>query len=230
MTPDELLTAVFQCSHCEGTRLPFVRSAPGKFYRFPPTIGSAGQAPLLFIGINPRVSESNHALHQSIVTDHSAFVQLSKNRVGGQRYIGKFGLEKHYRLHAEVADALFPGAQFEDVAAVTELHFCASETSAGLPSDSSRCARRYLREVLQQVSPTVVFAVGKHVKCTLRTFFAGEGALVAVWPTGNAPIIALPHPASFGPKLEVRALAITQAALHLLARREAQVGDGRLSG
>jgi len=54
----------FCCSHCDYTGLPFVRSEFGKFYRFPPIIGAVGQAPLLFVGINPRVSDSNRSLHE----------------------------------------------------------------------------------------------------------------------------------------------------------------------
>jgi hypothetical protein len=54
MTAETLSTEVFHCLHCDRFGLPFVRDATGKFYRFPPTIGATGPAPLLFVGINPR--------------------------------------------------------------------------------------------------------------------------------------------------------------------------------
>src|SRR5712691_1964444 len=107
-----LVAEVFGCMHCEGSGLPFVRCASTKFYRFPPIIGAVGKAPLLFIGINPRVSYSNRALHDAIVEDPKAFDALSQNRVGNGAYIANPGLETHYALHVRVAELLFPGAAF----------------------------------------------------------------------------------------------------------------------
>jgi uracil-DNA glycosylase len=199
MELDQLTLNAFCCSYCEGTGLPFVRSEVGKFYRFPPTIGAVAQAPLLFVGINPRVSDSNRLLHKTISADYGAFVQLSRNRVGGRPYIGLRGLEKHYTLHATVAKAISPFEPFESVASVTELHLCASGSSHGLPPDSSRCAERYFRSILQIVSPTVVLAVGKQVERTLKSLFSGRLRTV-YWNSGSAPVVTLPHPAAWGPK------------------------------
>lgn len=216
MEHDQLNLIAFSCSYCECTDLPFVRSGFGKFYRFPPTIGAVGQAPLLFVGINPRVSDSNRSLHSNIVADYGAFVQLSRNRVGGRPYIGLRGLEKHYMLHARVAEALFPFEPFESVASVTELHLCASGSSKGLPADSSRCAERFLRSTLEIVSPTVVLAVGKQVERTLKNLFGGQLGSVC-WNSGSAPVVTLPHPAAWGPKHRQTDEAIRLAKAYLKA-------------
>ena len=214
LTPDELRSPVFACTHCEGMGLPFVRDASGKFYRFPPTIGAVGRASLLFVGINPRVSASNRHLHQAIVQDAVRFGELARNRIGVSSYIGLPGLEQHYAVHARVAQALYPAVPFEQVAAVTELFHCASASSTGLPSYESRCAALYLPSVLELVCPAVVFAVGKHVADTLRGQF-GSGSDVLTWSTGRAPIIELPHPNSFGPKLVGFDAAVAKARRHL---------------
>ena len=213
MEHDQLISEAFCCSYCDYTGLPFVRNEFGKFYRFPPTIGAVGQAPLLFVGINPRVSDSNRSLHRTIGADYGAFVQLSANRVGGRPYIGLRGLEKHYTLHATVAAALFPYTPFESVACVTELHLCASSSSKGLPADSSRCAERFLGSTLQIVSPSVDFAVGKHAERTLKTLFGVSDR--ARWSSGSAPLVTLPHPAAWGPKHEKTDAAIRLAKSYL---------------
>ncbi len=203
MSNSRLISQVFKCSHCAGSNLPFKRCGSGTFYRFPPIIGAFGKAPILFVGINPRVSDSNADLHDSIVVSRKAFGALARNRVGKGAYIARDGPEPHYYLHVDVADRLFPGVPFESIAAVTELHFCASEDSAKLPSDSSRCADRYLGRVLEIVSPTVVFAVGRHVEATLQARAKSwTGKLVISWATGAAPVLFLPHPNSRGPKEE----------------------------
>lgn len=217
MTINELIDDVFSCMHCEGTGLPFVRTREGKFYRFPPIIGAVGQAPVLFVGINPRVSESNQILHDHIVQNRSAFFELAKNRVEGVPYIARYGLESHYLLHVRVAEALFPGAPFESVAAVTELHFCASESSAGLPPDSSRCADRFFARVLRLTSPKVIFAVGAPVERALGRKFQNirNGRIVALWAGGDAPVIPLRHPNARGPKEESWQAAIDEASKYL---------------
>lgn len=213
MDHDQLIRNAFCCSYCDCTDLPFVRSESGKFYRFPPIIGAVGQASLLFVGINPRVSDTNRSLHKTIVADYGAFVQLSQNRVDGRPYVGLRGLEKHYKLHAMVAEALFPFEPFESVACVTELHLCASGSSKGLPTDSSRCAHRFLRSTLEIVSPGVVFAVGKHAERTLENLFGELGRVW--WNSGTAPVITLPHPAAFGEKRKKTDAAIRSAKSYL---------------
>jgi uracil-DNA glycosylase len=183
VTWEDLIADVFACTHCEGTGLPFTRASDGKFYRFPPIIGATGTAPLLFVGINPRISESNRDLHEYLVHNPDAFRDLSVNRIKDVPYIPN--LEGHYRVHAQVAATLFPGTRFEEIAAVTELHFCTSAATKGL-LESRRCTDRYFARVLQLITPTVVFAIGKHVADRLS---ARVG-----WPGGRAPVFKLPHP------------------------------------
>ncbi len=215
-----LVNEVFKCMHCEGTSLPFKRHSSGKFYRFPPIIGASGNAPLLFVGINPRASGSNVSLHESIVENRKAFKELSANRVGKHPYIGKMGLEPHYNLHVSVTEALFPGVSFETVAAVTELHFCASADSSGLPAESSKCADRFLSQVLEVVSPSVVFAIGRHVERVLQARARSwVGNLSVTWPAGVAPVLILPHPSSYGPKQELVTFAVAAARRYLRKRK-----------
>lgn len=122
-----------------------------------------------------------------------------------------------------MARALYPGSPFERVAAATELHYCASTSSVGLPPDWSRCAEHYFRSVLELVSPIVIFAVGAHVEKTLRRQFGAGGPDGCVkWPTGEAPVIALPHPNSRGPKRRPFDMAVAQARHHLQTRATAQ--------
>ena len=213
---DEFIEQVFKCAKCKGRGLPFEASASGKYYRFPPTIGATGPAPLLFVGINPRVSETNRDLHDGLVDDLEAFRELSRNRVDDCEYIAAGG-ERHYVLHLSVADALFPDQAFEAVAAVTELHFCASATSVGLPADSSRCANAYFASTLGIVSPKVVFAVGKHVLRTLRSRTDLRESRNPRTPSPLPLLIQLPHPSAFGPKLKLMEAAI-EIAREELAR------------
>jgi hypothetical protein len=216
MTAETLSTEVFHCMHCDRFGLPFVRDATGKFYRFPPTIGATGPAPLLFVGINPRVSASNRVLHDAIVHNHTRFEELRRNRVGTREYIGRDGLERHYALHVDIAHALFPGNPFDSVACVTELHLCASTSSVGLPFNSSECAGRYFGSVLEVVRPVVIFAVGIHVERTLRARVRTRRAeFDMTWQSGRAPVVTLPHPNSFGPKREGFDRAVSEAKRHL---------------
>ncbi len=159
-----LLDEVRLCSHCERLDLPFEVDDGGRPFRFPPTIGATGTAPLLFVGINPRISESNRDFHNALLQDSSAFIELARNRFQGRTYIGKQGLERHYSAHVRIANEIFPEQPFEKVAAVTELFFCASASSRELPFAHSPCAERYFERVLAMVQPHVVFAIGRTVE------------------------------------------------------------------
>ncbi len=230
MTRVGLINEVFKCMRCEGTSLPFRRCSTEKFYRFPPVIGASTAAPLLFIGISPRVSKSNQALHDSIVANRRAFGALSKNRDGKGAYIARMGPEPHYYLHVDVASRLFPGVPFEFAAACTELYFCASEDSRGFPRDSSRCAEHYLDRVLELASPLVVFAIGRQVERTLQARARSWiGELSVSWPTGRAPVLTLPHPnapypEAWGSKEEAIRLAVEAARRHLRKLRSPAEG------
>lgn len=198
MDRDALLAAAWSCQAC-----PLGAVGPGgrPSHRFPPVIGrrGGGPAPLLFVGINPRVSTSNRDLHAWLVADFRHFRSLADNRVGAAPYLGEGGQERHYRAHQRVAAAAFPGEAFEEVAAVTELFLCATETSPGLVAGGSPCADRFLTPVLTLVQPRVVLAVGRTVGRVLGTSAPGAaGASVLRWPGGRATVIEMPHPNARG--------------------------------
>jgi hypothetical protein len=154
-----LIDDVYGCEVCPRERFGFVlRPNGGGYYTFPPTIGAAGHAPLLFLGINPRRSKTNLVLHKELADYPGSFRVLAANRVpyngksGGPRYIAPNAKERHYRPHAKVVTAVFgERAAFEDHAAVTELFLCATEDSSALRVDTSPCAERYLARVLARI-------------------------------------------------------------------------------
>ena len=200
---EQLLAEVWNCRACEGLGLPFESPAPGApFYRFPPTIGATGQASILFVGVNPRVSESNRALHARLASHRAAYRRLARNRIGAQRYISQDGPEGHYRAHLAITESIYPGRPFEDVAAVTELFLCASATARGLPVRTSPCADRFLRRVLDQVQPEVIVAVGRLVGSYFEDRAPGRlGPLPVVTIGGRAvPVVEMPHPNARGAK------------------------------
>lgn len=168
----QLLDEVDRCELCvTGEQYGFERRPEGRgFYKFPPTIGAAGEASVLFIGINPRISATNRRLHRELAVHESSFQILAGNRVpyngkaGGPRYISVRCDERHYRPHAKViAHAFGEHAAFEDHGAVTELFLCASLDSKLLPRDWP-CAGRYLSRVITQVKPELVVPVGRTVR------------------------------------------------------------------
>ncbi len=171
MTDDEkLLQDVRDCDCCTG--FGFKRPATGGPYlKFPPTIGAAGRAAILFVGINPRISDAsepgvldNEAMYHRIMADPQEFAALARNRDGKERYIAPGCPEKHYHRHVAIVQKLFGSeAHFEDCAAVTELFFCATRDSEGLPIAESPCAARYFERVFLKVRPLVVCCVWKSV-------------------------------------------------------------------
>ena len=88
MTWQSLLADVYDCTAC-GSGRPGPRSPRSN--RFPRVIGRAGatSVQLLFVGINPRISETNADLHQWVVSSEATFEALSGNRVRGQVYLGE---------------------------------------------------------------------------------------------------------------------------------------------
>src|SRR5687767_39084 len=88
-----LIEEVYHCTHCAALGLPFLTSAAAKrAYRFPPIIGAMGVAPLLFVGINPRISDPNRHLHDALMADYKTFLAFAGNRFQSKRYIGHRGL------------------------------------------------------------------------------------------------------------------------------------------
>jgi hypothetical protein len=182
---------VFGCEEC--TDIVHFRRPPhgGPFYKFPPVIGAQGNAPLLFIGINPRRSHTNRCLHDWLVNSPGAFEQLAKNRdQNAEPYIAPDGPEEHYRCHAIVVEEVFAkGSAFESSAAATELFLCASK---GMPVSFDTlkrkpcvCAARYLLDVIKLVQPRVIVSVGDTVNEHLAQHFSN---MISV------PIVFMQHP------------------------------------
>lgn len=192
---------VFACDRCAGLAFGFTRSTAGPLHKFPPLIGAQGPAPLLFIGLNPRHSPGNAWLHDRVMSDEAEFEALANNRVAGRPYIAVDGSERHYRLHARIAAAAFPGRPFAEVATVTELFHCATEDAGSLPRSGSPCADRYLDRVIAITQPQVIVAVGKAVESHLRPRFgARDGPFRVVIGGVHALVVPVPHPNARGEK------------------------------
>lgn len=199
----ELRREVFACDRCANLGFGFTRSSTtGSLHKFPPLIGAQGEAALLFVGLNPRHSAGNAWLHDRIMGDEAEFAALAGNRVDGRPYVAVDGAERHYRLHAQIADIAFPGRPFEEVAAVTELFHCATEDATELPRVGSPCADRYLARVIATVRPRVIVAVGKAAEKHLRPRFgARDGPFRVVIAGVNALVVPVPHPNARGEKV-----------------------------
>jgi len=182
-----LLDVVHECSHCEQFgRYLFERPPWGGrgFYKFPATIGAVGQAPLLFIGINPRRSETNQCLCDEVMLSAGSFEALARNHepsqggTDGARYIRRYeprevpryGREPHYRQHLAIVEGVWgEAASFEDYAAATELYFCSTkDTTDGSLTAASPCADRFFERVIRQVRPAVIVTFGKAPREYLR--------------------------------------------------------------
>jgi uracil-DNA glycosylase len=184
---------VFGCEECSD--IVDFRRPPhgGPFYKFPPIIGAQGRAPLLFIGINPRRTDTNRDLHEWLMRSSENFERLAaKNRdEKDETYIAPAGPEPHYHCHAIVVEGVFGnGTLFESKAAVTELFLCASKSAPmtydRLKSEKSPCADRYLSKVMELVQPEVIISVGGTVKGHLSQFFTKPI---------NVPVVFMKHPA-----------------------------------
>ena len=211
---ESLLKQAFECRRCQGTDW-FASGSHGADYRFPPIIGCHSKPKLLFVGLNPRASETNVQLHEAVSGSYQAFRDLSNNRTPeGDRYIAPAGRERHYRLHTRIARDVFPGQKFEEVAAVSELHLCASESASRLPTDGP-CNTVFLPRVLQSCSPEIVVALGARVRDWFRTratLELDERQLMAKVGGSSYRVLVLPHPNSRGPKEEEwqRGIALMQ--------------------
>lgn len=188
---------IYNCMLCK--RFGFTAPAAQKpFFKFPPTIGAIDEAPILFVGINPRRSSTNLDLHDSLMADVNVFHDLARNRYRGRRYIAfPGGQEVHYNNHARIAGAIFPGRHFEEVAAVTELFLCAKENSSGLPVIESPCAEQFFDRTIRQVRPSVVIPVGKQALGYFQSRFHQTAELFA-FAIGDccARVVPMSHPAA----------------------------------
>jgi hypothetical protein len=160
--------------------------------------------PLFFVGIDPRRSASNAALHELVTSDLNAFDELSRNRAFGDAYIATNGGEKHYRTHARIAKAALAGTQadgapFESVAACTEAFLCATEDATpeiaeALRNGGGPCVDRHFWKTLNQVQPKVVIAVGTLVCDFLSRYCSGAPPRLNV--AGKPALLAIPHPSN----------------------------------
>jgi uracil-DNA glycosylase len=205
---------VYLCCSCANLELGFTRSTPNTpFFKFPPTIGAKGEVPLLFVGIKPRISETNRWLHTALMANPKVFDELASNLYEGRKYIARDGLEPHYNNHVAIATAVFPGKSFEDVAAVTELFFCAKENSSGLPIINSPCANRYLRRTIRQVKPEVIVPVGKKVLDYFRATCGQTGDVFPVEVEGTQPVVVpMSHPSPRAPRIWTNKWTIERVA------------------
>lgn len=185
---------------CAGSGFGFSRTASGvPLSKFPPTIGSSGPAPLLFIGTNPRISNTNIDLYAEIMQNPDSFHLLGQDIRHGQSYLRHGEPGRHYDLHLAITEKAFPSRPFSAVAAVTELFLCATTDEQALPKTGSVCSDLYLDRVARQVLPRVIVTVGAKARnyiagrrvCTGSPFKARVGDSVVV-------VAAVPHPAGWG--------------------------------
>jgi hypothetical protein len=144
------------------------------------------------------------------MADVSAFENLARNWDGRQTYIAVNGPERHYASHMRIIESVFgPGSRFADHAAVTELFFCASTDSTGLPPVRSACADRYFEQVLRLVAPRVVVCVGSRVFNYFRARYGRAGTEIKLpFDGATAKVVRMPHPNGWGRRREEMDVAV----------------------
>ena len=205
--PRSLRDQTFGCEVCAGSGLGFSRvDAEAPLSKFPPTIGSSGPAPLLFVGTNPRISNTNRDLYAEIMRNRDSFCLLAQDVWHARSYL-RFGEPgRHYDLHIAIAEQAFPHRPFSAVAAVTELFLCATKDEELLPRTGSVCADLYLDQVARQVCPEVVVTIGAKA----RSYFDGRRVCAGMpfkarLGDGTVVVAAVPHPAARGVKGSINA-------------------------
>jgi uracil-DNA glycosylase len=215
---DDLLDDVYVCATCDARTFGFELAEPGLgYHKFPATIGASAAAPVLFVGINPRRSDSNRGLHRDVMRSAMAFRTLAGNWIPDaagrpiRRYIARNGVEPHYDLHMEIVEAAFgDGARFEEHAAVTELLLCATESSPPVNLTTSPCAKAFLTRTVDQVRPEVIVGVGAAVDRYFRSRTRGAPADLifrALIAGHHAWLISVPHPNARGLSSTTRSFA-----------------------
>ena len=193
----QLLDEAYSCSRCPKT-YGFSISPNGSYFKFPPIIGASSKTDILFIGINPRRSDTNLRLHDHLMTSRQAFDDLSANRVKGEAYITQSGDESHYRDHLEIIRLVYGNLRpFESCAAATELFHCASERSNLLPCRESPCAAYFLPKVLSVIQPKTIVAVGSQVFSYFKAHVNSSRICNEIFVRScnrNIPVIKMPHP------------------------------------
>jgi uracil-DNA glycosylase len=192
----KLLRDAYYCKRCP-TKFGFVMSPNHSYFKFPPIIAGKTPAKLLFVGINPRRSSSNFALHRALMTSKQAFADLAANRINGSAYIHTTSDEPHYHDHLTIIRGVFGNdCQFDSCAAVTELFLCATENSSDLSYPHSDCADHFLPHVLAIVQPQAIVAVGSRVMNYFKTKSAKPSPadeFVSHLHGQDYPIVRMPH-------------------------------------
>jgi uracil-DNA glycosylase len=193
----QLLRDAYTCSSCPGN-FGFCISPNGSYFKFPPLIGANRQADILFVGINPRCSSSNHGLHHALMTSKQAFADLASHRIQGAAYIHPSSQERHYHDHLVIIREVYGDARsFESCAAVTELFLCATCKSKYLPNPESPCAEHFLPKVLNIIQPKVIVAVGSRVMSYFKTKHGKRLAndeIVINLAHHDFVVLKMPHP------------------------------------
>jgi uracil-DNA glycosylase len=186
----KFLNDVYRCHLCPeifGFRSPAGQNQP--YYKFPPLIGASSHAKILFVGINPRVSNTNRKLHDRLIESEESFSKLAQNRLDdGTPYISLNAEEEHYHSHMLIVEGVFGSqCEFEKEAAVTELYLCASESAPRKTLEvKSVCAEQHLKTSLNIINPKVIIAVGTTVRNHLRQHF---NELIK-----SVPVVKMVHP------------------------------------
>jgi uracil-DNA glycosylase len=203
LTYSQLMDKAFTCRLCPNSYGFSSRTPDEPYFKFPPIIGKTHDAKLLFVGINPRISDRgpNWLLHCGLMRDKSKsnFLSLSENIVDKKPYITlNNGQEDHYLPHARIVEKLFgPDCNFENVAAVTEIFLCATKDSKSLPNPESQCADLYLEDTVRLTNPEVIVAVGERV---MRYFNMltnkpwTRNYIVLKFVNRDIPVVKMAHP------------------------------------
>jgi len=197
----------YDCNVCQTASLGFEgHPQNGRLYKFPPAIGCQGGALFAFAGLSPRISDSNRALYEIIMTDRSAYAELAHNHApDGERYVRIAGGERHYHTHARIVrDAIhgteYENRQFEDVAVCSELFMCATATRQTAPlrksllDDSAICPGLHFWNVVKRAAPKLVVTLGDDVFNYVSRAAIWDGFLYRLRLETGPVIIALPHP------------------------------------
>lgn len=198
----------YNCAVCPPSKFGFQEHpCVRRLFKFPSAIGSQGAAPMAFVGLNPRISNTNRALYYAITIDPEAYISLAGNRApDGQPYVRLQGGERHYHTHAKVVREAVRGTQydgksFEEVAVCTELFMCATpprQTAAltkALKAPSPVCPDLHFWKAIQRAAPKVLVTLGDDVFDYVSTFATHDGSVYRLNMAGAAAmIIAIPHP------------------------------------
>jgi uracil-DNA glycosylase len=215
ITVSQLLDKAFACRLCPKSYGFSSRTADEPFFKFPPIIGKTHDANLLFVGINPRISNSNRSDHDFWMRDKPNFRSLSENKLRGQFYIEQ---EPHYRFHIRLVKILFGEyCKFENVAAVTEIFLCATKDSNGLPSPESPCADIYFGDTVGLTNPKVIVAVGGRVMEYFNILPNNkwiQNQMVLKFDGRAIPVDSIPHPADRSLSESQKHVRVLETATH----------------